>query len=246
MNQKVFDFFPEYADLLNEDKSRLTIEHLLTMTSGLEWDEKSLPYSDNRNDCYRMFHQNDPIRFILNKPVVVEPGTEYNYNGGNVIVLGEIIRKTTGLRADDFAEQFLLEPLGVTDFEWQELSNGVCYTSGDMKLYPRDMAKFGLLYLNDGSWMGEQIIPVEWVEASTTAFIPQNPLWETGYLWWLHTYEVNGSQIPVFAASGWGGQRITVVPSLNMVVVFTAGYYDEPDLESHVYLGTMNVLASAL
>jgi len=246
VNQKVFDFFPEYADLRDVEKDKITLEHLLTMTSGLEWDETTHPYTDTRNDCVQMFYQNDPIRYILDRPVVVTPGTQYNYNGGCPILLGEIIRRTTGLRADDFAEQYLLSPLGISDFWWKELPNNVCYTSGDMKLRPRDMAKFGHMYLNNGSWNGEQIISTEWVEASTQAFIRQNPLWESGYLWWQHTFEVNDKQIPVFAASGWGGQKITVVPSLNMVVVFTAGYYDEPDLESHIYIGTLNILASAL
>lgn len=246
VNQKVFDFFPEYADLRDVEKDEINLEHLLTMTSGLEWDENTYPYTDTRNDCVQMFYQGDPIQFILDRPVVVTPGTHYNYNGGCPILLGEIIRKTTGLRADNFAEQYLLSPLGITDFWWKELPNDICYTAGDMKLRPRDMAKFGNMYLNNGSWNGKQIISTEWIETSTQPFIRQNPFWEAGYLWWLHTYEVNYNQIRVFSARGWGGQRITVVPSLDIVVVFTAGYYDEPDLESHIYIMTLNILASAL
>lgn len=246
VDQKIFDSFPDYATLRNEDNDSLTIEHLITMTSGLEWDEKSVPYTDSRNDLWGMYRHTDPVRFILEKPVVVEPGTEFNYNGGNVIVLGEIIRRATGMRVETFAEQVLFGPLGIREVEWETLPDGTCYTSGDMRMRPRDMAKFGLLYLDGGSWKGERVISSEWVDASTRPFIPQNPYWETGYLWWLHTYEIAGETIPAFVASGWGGQRIVVVPSLQMVIVFTAGYYDEPDEEAHVTVGTMLILAAAL
>ena len=246
VNEKVFNFFPEYSYLRNDDKDKITLEHLLTMTSGFQWDEKSYQYSDYRNDCFQMYIRSDPVKFILEKPVVDEPGTNYNYNGGCVILLGEIIRKATGLRADKFAEQSLFSPLGITDFWWEELQNDICYTSGDMKLRPRDMAKFGNLYLNKGYWKEERIISEDWVNVSTQAFIRQNPLWECGYLWWLHTYEFNGKQFKAFAARGWGGQQITVFPEYDLVVVFTAGYYDEPDMEFHIYILTLNILNSLI
>ena len=249
VDQKVFSFFPEYSELNNAEKDKITLEHLLTMTSGLEWDESTYPYADPRNDIYKMFHQSDPIRFILNKPVVSEAGTVFLYNSGLTNVLGEIIRKATAKRADVFAAEYLFSPLGITEYEWQKLPNNVLYTSGDLKLRPRDMAKLGELYLHKGSWNGVQIISEEWVEASTKSFISTSPNWVNGYYgykWWLYTYEVNSEQIEFFTASGWGGQKIYVFPSLDMVVVTTAGYYDEPQLEFHIELILLKILSSAL
>ncbi len=234
VNQKMFSFFPEYIDLNNDEKDKITLEHLLTMTSGLEWDESTFSYSDPRNDVFQLFHQNDPIRFILNKPMVTEPGTQFLYSSGSANVLGEIIRKTTGLRADDFAREYLFSPLGITDYKWVILPNNVLFTSGDLKLRPRDMAKLGDLYLHDGVWKGQQIISEWWVEKSTRSFINADPGWEYGYKWWLYTYEINSQQIESYSARGWGGQNIIVFPSLDMVVVTTAGYYDDRDLEFQI------------
>lgn len=249
VDQKVFSFFPEYSALTNDEKNKITLEHLLTMTSGLEWDESTYPYTDPRNNLAQLFHQNDPIRFILNKPIVTEPGTQFHYSSGSTNVLGEIIRKATGLRADDFASEYLFSPLGITDYEWVELPNNVLYTSGDLKLRPRDMAKLGELYLRDGSWKGTQIISESWVEASTKSFISAVTdwvNWDYGYKWWLYTYEINSEKIESFVARGWGGQNIVVFPSLDMVVVTTAGYHDEPQLEFHIELLMLKILSSAL
>ena len=124
-DEKVFSFFPEYADLNVGEKDKITIEHLLTMSSGLEWDESTYPYSHPGNDIYQLFHKDDPIRYILNKPIVSEPGTQFLYSSGSTNVLGEIIRKATGQRADDFANEYLFSPLGITDCLWKELPNNV-------------------------------------------------------------------------------------------------------------------------
>jgi CubicO group peptidase (beta-lactamase class C family) len=246
VNRKVFDFFPEYAGLRNAEKDRITIKHLLTMTSGLQWDEDTYPYTDPRNDCAQLFNQEDPLRYVLGMPMESEPGTQFLYNSGTVNVLGEIIRKASGMRADDFAERFLFNTLGIADFWWQELANDICYTSGDLKLRPRDMAKFGNLYLRNGNWNGEQVLPAQWIQDSIRNYISQSP--DYGYLWWMSTPEVNDVPIPVFSAIGWGGQRIAVIQDLDMVVVVTAGYYDEYEKEALHVDGMLmrSFLASAL
>ena len=237
VNQKLFSFFPEYNDLNNGEKENITLEHLLTMTAGFEWDESTYPHTDPKNDLSQVWISNDPIRFILNRPIVTEPGTQFNYNSGSIIVLGEIIRKATGMRADDFARDYLFTPLGINDYKWEELPNDVLYTSGDLRLRPRDMAKLGELYLHGGVWNGQQIISEQWIEVSTKSFIsaaPEYMNWDYGYLWWLYNFEMNSQQIETFSASGWGGQKIIVFPSLDMVVAITAGYYDEPELEFQI------------
>jgi CubicO group peptidase (beta-lactamase class C family) len=172
----------------------------------------------------------DPIEYILAKPVVSEPGTEWYYNGGNTNLLGEVIRKATGLRMDDFAAEVLFAPLGITDYEWDHINPDVIHASGNLKLRPRDMAKFGYLFLNGGVWNERQIVSQEWVEASTREHT--STLWGTGYgyQWWQETYDYGSTSVDAFYAAGWGGQRIIAFPSLDMVLVFSGGNYvgEEP------------------
>jgi len=219
------------------------------LTTGFDWDEKSYPYSDPRNTETQMVATNDWMKFVLERPLQSDPGTEWVYNTGSVHLLSGIIKRVSGMYADEFAEQTLFQPLGISDYEWQKLPNNVLYTSGDLKLQPRDMAKLGDLFLHGGSWKGTQIISEGWVEESTKSFISASPNWvnwDYGYKWWLYTYEFNSEQIETFSASGWGGQKIFVIQGLDMVVVTTAGYYDEPQSEFHIELMLLNILSSVL
>jgi CubicO group peptidase (beta-lactamase class C family) len=241
--EQVFAFFPEYAHLKTQSHSRITLEHLLTMTSGLEWNEMEVWLGDTRNDLIQLFIVSDPLEYILAKPLVTEPGTTWYYNGGGVNLLGEVIRRASGLRIDDFSEKVLFSPLGIKDYQWDHINPDIIHASGNLKLRLRDMAKFGYLFLNGGTWNGERIIPEEWIKTSTRAHvsIPWDSMREIlgdeyvdllktegdryGYLWWLKTYEVNSHTIASFYADGWGGQNIIVFPSLDMVAVFTGGNY---------------------
>jgi CubicO group peptidase (beta-lactamase class C family) len=153
--------------LSNEQKDRITLEHLLTMTSGLGWNEMELWLGDMEHDLIQLFLVSDPMRYVLAKPVVTEPGTAWYYNGGGVNVLGEVIREASGMGMDDFGERYLFAPLGITEYEWDHISSDMIHASGNLRLRPRDMAKFGYLYLNGGTWKGQQIISQEWVEKST-------------------------------------------------------------------------------
>ncbi len=231
VDEKVFAFFPEYASLNDESKDRITLYHLLTMTSGLEWNGMEVPLSDTNNDLVQLFIVSDPKEYVLAKPAVSEPGTEWYYNGGGTNLLGEVIREATGLRMDDFAEKYLFAPLGITDYEWDHINPDMIHASGNLKLRPRDMAKLGYLFLSGGVWKDERIISGEWVEESTRKRASPLLLADGyGYQWWLKTYHAGSTSVDSFYAAGWGGQRITVFPSLDMVVVFTGGNYveDEP------------------
>ena len=233
VEQTIFTYFPEYSYLNDSEKNKITLEHLLTMTSGLEWNEGDVPLTDTeRNDLIQLFIVSDPIEYILAKPVVAEPGKRFYYSGGDVNILGEIVRRATGLRIDDFAEKYLFTPLGVTDYEWQFLNDDIVYTSGDLKLRPRDMAKLGQLYLNNGIWGGKQIISEEWIKNSKQEYIsiPNSYMAEAygygyGYQWFIQTFYVDSTPFDSISRDGWGGQRIQVFPSLNMVVVLTGGNY---------------------
>ncbi len=251
IEEQVFSYLPHYSYLRNDQKDRITLQHLLTMTSGLKWNELELWLGDMDHDLIQLFQVPDPIEYVLTKPVVTEPGTAWYYNGGGVNVLGEVIWEASGMRMDDFAQRYLFEPLGITEYEWDHINPDVIHASGNLKLRPRDMAKFGYLYLNGGIWKDQPIISPEWVEKSTKETVPIS--WESlagilgkeyaylpethgdryGYLWWLNTYQTNSQSVDAYFASGWGGQRIFVFPSLDMVVILTGGNYatHEPDQE---------------
>lgn len=236
VEQKVVDFFPEYMDLFTQspNKQKMTIKHLLTMTSGLTYDDESLPYTNSNNDMNRFFSSSDPIKFLLAKPLFAEPGAVFDYDNCNTNIIGQIISKTSNKRLDVFAKEYLFNKLGIEQQQWQIVRNSVILCSGDLHLRSRDMAKFGLLFLNNGEWKGEQIVSSEWCVISTAAFLNPNNYnnefpWADGYgyQWWQKTYSYNSKSYASFFASGWGGQNIIIIPDLNLVIVTTAGNWYE-------------------
>jgi CubicO group peptidase (beta-lactamase class C family) len=236
VDEKLFSYFPEYSWLANAQKANISLLHLLTMTSGFEWNEEDVFYDDLSNDLIQLFIVPDPIPYILSKPLVAEPGTRWYYSGGDVNLLGEIIKRATGMRMDAFAAKYLFAPLGITAYEWDFIKPDFIHASGNLKLRPRDMAKLGQLYLNGGTWNGKRVISQEWVKASTQSYtqIPPDSALAGhadayGYQWWLKTYYSKGTAVDAYFRSGWGGQKIVVFPGLEMVTVFTGGNYAEQD-----------------
>jgi len=231
VDEKVFDYFPEYAHLAEGKKSEISIEDLLTMSSGLEWNGMDIHVStrDTRNDLIQLFLVDDPVEYILAKPQVSDPGTRWYYSGGDTNLLGVIIERATGMRMDHYAEQNLFEPLGIDQFQWDFINPEVVHASGNLELRPRDMAKLGYLYLKAGKWGDQQIVSSEWVQLSTSQQALATWGEGYGYQWWLRTYRAGGKEFDTYYAAGWGGQRITVFPELDMVVVFTGGNYLSPE-----------------
>ncbi len=233
--QSIFDYLPEHQHLKTYGKENITIEHLLTMTAGLDWPEWSAPYSSVENPCIGIWFQDkDPITFILDKPLMHEPGTSFNYSTGNMQVLGEIIRHATDMTFDAFAKIYLFEPLGIdTSDYYLKFPNGVVEVNS-LRITPRAMVKFGVTFLNEGIWNRQQIISEQWVEKSATPFagnhginVPGEPSGKLGYsyTWWTKEYSQSGKKIHMYTASGFGGQHIMVLPEVNTVVVFTGGNY---------------------
>jgi len=228
VDDKIFDYFPDYSDLLDTQKEKITIEHLLTMSSGFEWNEWDVSVSQSNHDIVRMNSSSDPVYYVLNKPVITEPGTVYYYNGGTVDLLGQLVRRASSMNVKSFSRTYLFEPLGITNYNWQTLQpSGITCCHGDIYITPRDMAKFGYLYLKKGIWNGTRIISEEWVNNSIQNQITPPVTWAYGYgyLWWLKNYSAGGLTYNTFNADGWGGQRICIIPSENMVVVFTGANY---------------------
>lgn len=240
VDQSIFDYLPEYQHLSTDGKDQITIEHLLTMTSGLEWMEWNAPYSSRDNPIIEIWFQEaeqhkHPFTFILEGSLVAAPGTGFRYFGGNQIVLGGIIENATQMDIDEFSEEHLFEPLGIDSFDWwSRFESGVIEAAAGLKMPPRDMVKIGVTYLNNGVWNGERIVSEQWVEKSAIPFgnnkgidVPGTDERNVGYSysWWTKTFSDAGKEMDMFYALGWGGQSISISPDLNTVVVFTGGTY---------------------
>jgi len=236
VHESIFNYLPKHQHLNIHGKSEITIEHLLTMTSGLEWHEWRAPLSSTRNDLIELWFQDkDPVTAILERPLVHAPGTKFRYSGGNMILLGEIIKYATRMPFDDFSKEYLMKPLGIDTASWVDrFNNGVIYAGGGLVMKPRDMMKFGITYLNDGVWDDKHLVPIQWVEKSKVVYgnnhrinIPEEPSGRQGYSysWWIKEMYVSGKQIRMFSAGGWGGQHIFVSPELKTVIVITGGNY---------------------
>ncbi len=240
VHQSIFDYLPEHHHLNTDGKDQITIEHLLTMTPGLEWMEWNAPYSSRDNPIIEIWFQDEeqnkhPFTFVLEGSLIDEPGTSFRYFGGNQIVLGGIIENATGMDIDEFSEEYLFEPLGIDSFDWWlRYPSGVIEAAGGLKMTPRDMVKIGATYLNSGIWDGEPIVSEEWVEETAAPYgnnrgidVPGTDKRDVGYSysWWTKTFTKSGEEIDIFYASGWGGQNIFVLPDLNTVVAFTGGTY---------------------
>jgi CubicO group peptidase (beta-lactamase class C family) len=217
---KLSALFPEYADIFKDpNKDAIRLQHLLSMTAGLSWNEWEVPYSDPRNDHVAMNASADTVRYVLERPLVARPGAKFGYSSGLSIVLGEVIHKATGQRPDEFAKRHLFEPLGISDYVWLKYPSGIVQTGGGLYLRPRDMAKIGQLVLDGGRWQGKQIVPEAWLRESTKK---QAPDAQYGYQWWLGSLRAGDREIATFAAQGRGGQFILILPELKMVAVFTS------------------------
>lgn len=213
----MMDYFPEYAtqdlDPLAYD---VTIEHLLTMTSGFYWPEHELGHRPSLDEA---FSSGAPQELLFASPIIHTPGSTFNYCTACTHTLSMIIQKATGMPTQDIAQEFLMAPLGIPPSDWSWNHNSDGYNTGGWGFYltPRDMAKIGYIYLNNGLWDGEQIIPEEWARTSHRRLVDLGQHEGYGYLWWTGRI---GSH-PAYYAAGHGGQYIYILPTLDLIVVVT-------------------------
>ena len=226
VNEPIFGFFPELSDLRSPEKERIQLVHALTMSMGLEWVEATPDTGDDNNDEARMHRAWDPCRYVLGLAATAPAGQEFFYNTGALALVSAIIRKATGRPLDEFARETLFEPLGITGVEWDRYK-GDTDAGGGLRLRPRDMAKIGQLVLAGGRWNDRQIVPRGWIETSTAPKIKATDGLSYGYLWWLGRSVLHGREVHWAGALGRGGQSIRIVPELDLVVVVTAGYYQD-------------------
>jgi CubicO group peptidase (beta-lactamase class C family) len=227
--------FPEYPDLAADpDRRRLTVRHVLTMTLGTDWDELSLPYTDPRNGEIAMNNAADRYRYVLERPVIEPPGQRWTYNGGATALLGRLIAKGTGRPLVDFAREALFEPLGITRTEWKHGRDGEPHAASGLRLTPRDLARIGVAMLNGGAYRGRAVIPAAWLSACLTPAVAMPDGRSYGYQWYLGGVPMDDGSggvrsEPTVNALGNGGQRLALVPRLDLVVAVTAGNYDSPE-----------------
>jgi CubicO group peptidase (beta-lactamase class C family) len=239
LNTPVLDLLPALAELKNEGREAITIAHLLTMSSGLDWNEPST--YNSKNDEFGLYWRTSQLRYVFNRPMAAPAGTRYNYNGGSTAVLAQILTQHVGMSLPDYARKVLFEPLGITDWEWVNDVRGRPLAFAGLRLRPRDLARIGRMVLGEekrrGRWQGKQIVPADWLTASLRGQIDmQNePGWQYGYQWWVGKVDALGAKQDWSAGFGNGGQRLFLVPELDLVVVITAGAYNKPEIGREAY-----------
>jgi CubicO group peptidase (beta-lactamase class C family) len=227
VDQKMLDFFPDRKVAnLDARKQAITIRDLLSESSGLSENDDGMHNSD------------DWVQFALDLPMETTPGKVWNHNGGGYHLLSAIIQKATGMTALAFANKFLFGPLGISGARWLTDPQGI--SEGDNVLYltSRDMAKLGYLYLKNGEWDGKQIVPKDYVLASTKRQIDTDITnWGYGYGWRV-------SPDGTYLDQGYFGQLISVMPEQDIVSVFTGGTVDDFSMiEQEYFVGKFIVPA---
>lgn len=222
LNAPVYSLLPVHS---SDDprKERITLANLLSMTSGLDCRPEG-----GASLLQQMLRQPHLAAYMMSRPSDAEPGTVFDYCGGNSEVVSAVLTRTTGASALDLARQELFSPLGITNVSWPTDRDGVSHGWGDLELQPRDMAKLGYLWLHNGRWEGKQIIPADYLVQALTRHINVQPGVDYGYGMWLYP----GHSPVDFEANGTGGQRITVIPGLDMVEVTTGNNLDANEVSS--------------
>jgi CubicO group peptidase (beta-lactamase class C family) len=213
LDEKIADLLPEYFTPQTDPRKRqITLRHVLTMTAGFEWRE-------NGPITAEWLRSADYAKFTIDLPLVADPGNVHNYNTGLSHLLSVILTRQSKMSTLEFARKHLFGPLGIRAERWDTDPKGYHEGGSELYLTARDLARFGFLYLNAGRWEEKEIVPAEWVRESTRPHAAKDPLWaDYGYLWWVG----QDDDLPAFAALGYGGQMIYVVPSLDLVVVMTS------------------------
>ncbi len=244
VDQPVLEFFPgrNFANT-DERKKAITLRHLLDMTSGLDWTE---PLSSaTPRSMLEMDRSRDWVQYILDQPMAREPGKAFEYNSGGTHVLSAVLSKVTGKSAEDYARDKLFGPLGITDVFWRHDPQGVSTGGYGLYLLPTDMAKLGQLWLHDGAWNGQRLLPEGWIDIARQGRIDMPfPGLRYGNLFW----SIPGRD--VFMAVGFDRQLIIVLPKLDIVAAFTganrySNYDGKPSVAAYPTSAVVERLKSA-
>ncbi len=233
IDERICQYYEEW-DCKNKDdfRSRITIRHAMTLTTGLEWQENWAKWDPATNDSLKMGQSGRFTKYMAERKGLHEPGQRFYYSTGDPMLLSRVIQAVTGVTAFEFARQDLFKPLNITNIDWQEDRDGYTSTGFGLSTTVRDYAKFGYLYLNKGSWEDRTVVPREWVEKSTQTD-PTVKMWNAyGYLWHVNLplrLSIRKSPVSTVAippdgymAEGVRGQNIFIIPSRDLVVVRVA------------------------
>ena len=247
IDDPIFNYLSDYTQYKTPQNEKITIRDLLTMSSGIKWEENSVPHGTSANNETQMEKSKNPIKYVLSQPMDTLPGKVWNYNSGGVQILAEMIRNVSGLTIDNFADSFLFKPLGIKNYKWIRMQSDFSSflehyfrkknkskfpaAASGLRLTSRDLLKFGLLYLNNGKWNNKQILSENCVtETLKTQILQDSKSSSTNgysYLFWTQTSSINAEQLDLVIARGNGGQRIFINKKLNLIVVITAGNYNK-------------------
>jgi len=238
----LYNQFPEYADLASQPgRDRITVAHALSMTMGTEWDELTHPYGDPRNSENAMEAAPDRYRYILSLPIAEAPGVKWIYCGGATALLGHLIARGTGQTLMDYARRALFDPLGLGPVEWSIDAKGEPRAASGGRMRPPDLLRIGQMVLANGAWQGHQIVPADWLKRSTTPAVAIPGRASYGWHWYLGELPVGTPRHvePTISAIGWGGQRLFLVPALDLAVAVNCGNYRLPIMEQGRIVNTV-------
>lgn len=219
VDQKISDFFPDYFKNVTDSlKEEITIEHLLTMSAGFKWNNFGGKYRSG----WDLYRGNRHEYMITNTVMEAEPGEVYNYNSGISHILSGIITNESGMRTNEFAEKYLFDSLGISNYKWTADRNGYNLGNSELFLTSRDMVKIGLLVLKKGYWFDKQLIDSVYIKEMLAPQIETEGIGKEysqyyGYQWWVKEYK----DVVINFGAGYGGQYIFVIPKFDLVMVFT-------------------------
>ena len=212
LDDPITKFFPELKEKKDKRYEKITVRELLRNTSGLVSTDSGLWGEWRKSD--------DWIQFLFDRAIKYDPGKTFEYSTGNTHIISAIIQKTTGKTLYEYGKKVLFEPLGLKSARIDKAPEGICDGGNGAYLTARDMARFGLLYLNKGKWLGKQLIPEEWIDESVKIQTPNMARY--GYQWWIRWF--GKKELRGFFAHGWGEQVIAVIPQANLIITFSSRY----------------------
>jgi CubicO group peptidase (beta-lactamase class C family) len=209
-------------DHMDSRKQAISVSHLLNMASGLDCDDWT-PTSPGWEE--KMYDKQDWVKFALDLPMRADPGAQSSYCTAGVVVLGEVISRASGMTLDAYADLWLLGPLGIRESIWRRSPDGRATGGTGFRLRPRDAAKLGALFANEGLWNGARVVSEDWVRRSRqrATTLGGNGY---GYLWWKREFTLNGVAVECFHTAGNGGNYVFVFPAQELVVAYTGSNYN--------------------